>query len=155
MKDFLRAIGVGGIFIGVIIIMSLCGVVGYVVDSLYYQHVQAPFQRQNLNNDPNYQRTIAQDFTTTYTDFQNAQQSIPSDDAALKAFSSTYGDPKTWTFQEQQQYNSLLLNWTGDYQAEDRLAAHYQELMSNPDKARWKPADLPDQLVPDKQPAQP
>lgn len=117
----------------------------FLIDSAINQRVVQPVQRQNLNHDADWLRAKTQEVTNLWHDFQNAQASVPADEAAIKQYLAVNGDPKTWGPYDprgqvlQQMENKLQ----GDYQSEITDAQLYNADRDNPDYATvWAQTDL-------------
>lgn len=137
---------------GIIVALALFNGVAYLTGSLWFQKVQSPIERQNMNHDPNWLRQVETDYQTSYTDFQAARASLPVKVAAVEEFKKTHGPSSTWDYWTQQQYQTLYNDAMGTYQAEVNEAAHYNALASSADTGPVRPANLPSQLAPDPQP---
>lgn len=139
----------------ILIGLALFNGVAFLTHSLWFQTVQAPIQRQNLNHDPNWVRQVETDYQTSYADFQAAKNTLPGKIAAVEDFKRTHGDPSTWDYWTQQQYQTLYNDAMGTYQAEVNEASHYNALASDADTGPLRPTNLPEQLTPDPQPTIP
>lgn len=126
--------------IGLVIVLSVCGLVSYLTHSFIFQNVTSKVERQNQNADPNYARQVTADFATTYANFQQAHASLVSDTKTAQTFIHVHGDNENkWSLTEKQTYNALFAAATQDYDNEKNLASHWAGLMGNPDKARYVP----------------
>lgn len=117
----------------------------FLIDSALNQHVYQPVQRQNLNHDADWLRAKTQEVTNLYHDFQTAEASVPADEAAIRQYIATNGDPKTWGQYDargqvlQQMENKLQ----GDYQSEITDSQLYNADRDNPDYATvWAQSEL-------------
>lgn len=130
------------VFVG----LPLCGYASFLGGSWLYQTLTSKVERQNQNADPNFARSVAMDFTNTETDFLRSYNSAPTDYSRLVAFYRANCPSSNWTVQQQAEDQNLITIYTGDFEAMQRDSAHYQQLMQDPDTARWKPDGLPDTL---------
>ena len=138
--------------LGILIAVTLLNAGAFYTNSLWFQKVQSPIERQNMNHDPNWLRQVEVDYQTSYSDFQAAKAALPTKVAAVEDFKKTHGDPSKWDYWTQQQYQTLYNDAMGTYQAEVNEAAHYNALASGADTGPVRPANLPPLLAPDPQP---
>lgn len=137
-------------------VLTVCGVGGFLVNSALYQNVVAPTQRQNINHNPNWKIQYANDFTSTYTDFQKTQQQLTTDLQGANDFLAAHPNHSDWTYLQWAEYKSDYDNVQGDYQAEQNYVSHYQSLLIDPDTRDSRPDDCPNSpLQPDSRPTLP